>query len=123
MKSLFGASPQPTRFFATLSSVLFILFLMRHVYKIFATVPSVSCELAVYHCYFSDLHKCSLLFFQCTAKNCHLCNRFLLLSVPQPTKGLNVAVLSVSYVLSSATVLSVPMTELYAFHALHNSSL
>jgi hypothetical protein len=48
---------------------------------------------------------------------------FLLLSVPQPTKELNVTVLSVSYVLSSTTVPSVPMTEFSAFHALQKSSL
>jgi hypothetical protein len=102
---------------------IFILFLMWHVYKIFATVPSMSCEIAVYHCYFYDLHKCLLLFLQRPAKNCHLHNRFLLLSVSQPTKELNVTVLSVSCVLSSTTVPSVPMTEIFAFHALQNSSL
>ena len=72
---------------------------------------------------FYDLRKCSLLFLQRPAKNCHLCNHFLLLSVPQPTKELNVTVLSVSYVLSSTTVPSVPMTEFSAFHALQKSSL
>jgi hypothetical protein len=101
---------------------IFILFLMGHV-QIFATIPSMSREIAVYRCYFYDLHKCSLLFLQRPVKNCHLCNRFLLLSVPQPTKELNVTVLSVSHVLSSTTVPSVPLTELSAFHVLQKSFL
>jgi len=41
--------------------------------------PSTSCEIAVYHSYFYDPPKCSLLFLQRPAKNCHLCNCFLLL--------------------------------------------
>jgi hypothetical protein len=96
MRSLFSFSPQPITFLLLFlhcyAKEIFILFLMWTVYKIFAMVPSRSSAIAVYyHCYFYDLHMCSLFSLQHSAKNCH--------PAPRPTKELYVTVLSVSCVL------------------------
>lgn len=64
----------------------------------------------LYHCHFYVLHKCSLLFLQYAAKRCHLCNHFLLLSAPHPSKQLFLTVLPVSIKELFLTVLSMPCT-------------